>query len=149
MPSSFPCGPVIRECSWKKTQIEKIYICSKFTREHSCRSAISIKLQSNLGVSQTAFKLRYANHKKTFNNMKYQTDAGLSNEYWNFIANKTSKVSREKIFRWWVRKHENISTKKFAFLIVTLWTVEFSMKCPISQENYFFPKNGQSGPKMP
>ena len=27
-----------------------------------------------------------------------------------------------KIFRWWVRKHETISTKKFAFLIVTLWT---------------------------
>ena len=23
MPSSFPCSPVIRECSWKKTQIEK------------------------------------------------------------------------------------------------------------------------------
>ena len=26
-----------------------------------------------------------------------------------------------KIFRWWVRKHESINTKKFAFLIVTLW----------------------------
>ena len=25
-----------------------------------------------------------------------------------------------KIFRWWVRKHETISTKKFTFLIVTL-----------------------------
>ena len=25
-------------------------------------------------------------------------------------------------FRWWVRKHETISTKKFVFLIVTLWT---------------------------
>ena len=23
MPSNFPCSPVIRECSWKKTQIEK------------------------------------------------------------------------------------------------------------------------------
>ena len=23
MPSSFPCSPVIRECSWKETQIEK------------------------------------------------------------------------------------------------------------------------------
>ena len=27
MSSPFPCSPVIRECSWKKTQIEKnIYI---------------------------------------------------------------------------------------------------------------------------
>ena len=33
------------------------------------------------GVCETAFKLRYANHKKTFNNIKYQTDTELSNEY--------------------------------------------------------------------
>ena len=26
-----------------------------------------------------------------------------------------------KFFRWWVRKHETISTKEFTFLIVTLW----------------------------
>ena len=26
MPSPFHCSPVIRKCSWKKTQIEKIYI---------------------------------------------------------------------------------------------------------------------------
>ena len=31
-------------------------------------------------------------------------------------------VQCKKFFRWWVRKHETISTKKFAFLIVTLWT---------------------------
>ena len=38
------------------------------------------------GVSETAFKLRYANHKKT----------ELSNEYWNIIsANKTSRFSWE------------------------------------------------------
>ena len=48
------------------------------------------------GVSETAFKLRYANHKKTFNNIKYQTDTELSNEYWNIIsANKTSSISWE------------------------------------------------------
>ena len=46
------------------------------------------------GVIETAFKLRYGNHKKTFNNIKYQTDTELSNEYWNFIsANKTSTIS--------------------------------------------------------
>ena len=27
-----------------------------------------------------------------------------------------------KFFPWWVLKHETISTKKFSFLIVTLWT---------------------------
>ena len=48
------------------------------------------------GVCETAFKRRYANHKKTFNNIKYQTDTELSNEYWNIIsANKTSNISWE------------------------------------------------------
>ena len=45
-------------------------------------------------VSETAFKLRNAKHKKILSNIKYQTDTELSNEYWNIIsANKTSKTS--------------------------------------------------------
>ena len=32
-------------------------------------------------IGETAFKLRYANHEKTFNSIKYQTDTELSNEY--------------------------------------------------------------------
>ena len=48
------------------------------------------------GVCETTFKRRYANHKKTFNNITYQTDTELSNEYWNVIsANKTSNISWE------------------------------------------------------
>ena len=48
------------------------------------------------GLSETAFKLRYANQKETLNNKKYQTDTELSFEYWNFIsANKTSNISWE------------------------------------------------------
>ena len=39
------------------------------------------KTKINYGVSETTFKLRYVNHKKTFNNIKYQTDTELSNEY--------------------------------------------------------------------
>ena len=51
------------------------------------------------GVSEkSAFKLRYANHKKTFNNIKYHTDTELSNKYWNTIsANKTSRISWETL----------------------------------------------------
>ena len=41
-------------------------------------------------------KEKCLNHKKTFNNVKYQTDTELSNEYWNIIsANKTSNISWE------------------------------------------------------
>ena len=32
------------------------------------------KTKISYGLSETAFKLGYANHKKTFNNIKYQTD---------------------------------------------------------------------------
>ena len=42
------------------------------------------------GVCEAAFKLRYANHKKTFSNIKYQTDTELSNEYSNIISAKNS-----------------------------------------------------------
>ena len=32
--------------------------------------------------------------KKTFNNIKYQTDTELSNEYWNILsANETSNIT--------------------------------------------------------
>ena len=48
------------------------------------------------GISETVFKLRYANHKKTLNKIKYQTDTELSNKYWNIItANKTPNKAWE------------------------------------------------------
>ena len=45
-----------------------------------------IRKQKFIVISETVFKLRYANHKKTFNNIKYKTDTELSNEYWNIIS---------------------------------------------------------------
>ena len=43
--------------------------------------------------SETAFNLRYKNHKRTFNNIKCQTDTELSSEYWNIIStNKTPSI---------------------------------------------------------
>ena len=54
------------------------------------------KTKNYYGVCETAFKLRYANHKKTFNKNKYQTHTKLSNKYWNIISeNKTSNISWE------------------------------------------------------
>ena len=35
-----------------------------------------------IGVSETTFKKRYANHKKSFNHVKYESDTELSNEFW-------------------------------------------------------------------
>ena len=43
-----------------------------------------------------AFKLRYANHKKAFNNAEYQTNTELSNKYCNITsANKSWNISWE------------------------------------------------------
>ena len=54
------------------------------------------KTKINYDVSETAFNLRYANHKKTINSIKYQTDTELSNEYWNLTsAYKTLNISWE------------------------------------------------------
>ena len=39
------------------------------------------------GLSETKFKTRYANHKKTFNNPIYKTDTELSSEYWKIKNN--------------------------------------------------------------
>ena len=60
------------------------------------RKSENLKTKIYYGASETVFKLRYANHKKRFNNIKYLTDTELSNEYWNIIAaNKTSNISWE------------------------------------------------------
>ena len=71
-------------------------------RKHQCplnKKCLTNKMKRNeensktkiyYDVSETIFKLRYVNKKNTFNNIKYQTDTELSNEYWNIIsANKT------------------------------------------------------------
>ena len=67
--------------------------CRNFIKDHYVKS---VQIRSYYGVCEIAFKLKYTNHKKMFNNIKYQTDTELSNEYWNIIsANKTSNVSWE------------------------------------------------------
>ena len=49
-----------------------------------------------MAFAKQHFKRRYANHKKIFSNIEYQTDTELSSEYWNIIsANKTSNISWE------------------------------------------------------
>ena len=67
--------------------------CRNFIKDHYVKS---VQIRSYYGVCEIAFKLKYANRKKMFNNIKYQTDTELSNEYWNITsANKTSNVSWE------------------------------------------------------
>ena len=55
------------------------------------------KNKTYIGISETKFKLRYANHKKSFNHTKYKNDSELSVEYWklkeiNANPNKTFSI---------------------------------------------------------
>ena len=45
----------------------------------------------------------------------------------NANTNNVWNVSKYGVFRWWVRMHETNSTKKFAILIVTLWSFFWSV----------------------
>ena len=42
------------------------------------------------GICETTFKLRYANHKKSFNHRNRKSDSELSNEFWRIKDNKYS-----------------------------------------------------------
>ena len=42
------------------------------------------------GICKTTFKLRYANHKKSFNHSNRKSDTELSNEFWKIKDNKLS-----------------------------------------------------------
>ena len=48
------------------------------------------------GISETKFKARYANHRKSFKNRKYKIDTELSNEIWKLKQqNKNADISWE------------------------------------------------------
>ena len=72
---------------------------------------------------------RYVNHKKTFNNIKYETDIDLSNEYWNIrSANKTSDISWEILG---THKSYNQSSKRCLLCLIEKLASQRE-KCPCS-----------------
>ena len=60
---------------------------------------INSKEKIYIGVSETKFKLRYANHKKSFTNIKYRNDTELSKEVWKIKEN-----GGEPIIKWSILK---------------------------------------------
>ena len=62
------------------------------------------------GISETKFKSRYANHRKSFKNRKYNTDTELSNEMWKLNEqNKNVDISWEILG---INQSYNTSTKR-------------------------------------
>ena len=52
-----------------------------------------------IGLCETTFKKRYANHKKTFNHLKYEHDTTLSTEYWKLKKRNLNPQVSWKIIR--------------------------------------------------
>ena len=52
-----------------------------------------------IGACETTFKLRYANHKKSFCNERYKNDTTLSKEFW-----RIKKENGTPIISWKIRK---------------------------------------------
>ena len=61
------------------------------------------------GISETKFKTRYLNHKKSFNHEKHKNDTQLSNELWKIKGSKQEPVLVWKILGQY--KPYNINTK--------------------------------------
>ena len=61
------------------------------------------------GISETKFKSRYTNHRKSFKNRNYKTDTELSNEIWKLKEqNKNADISWETLE---IHQSYNTSTK--------------------------------------
>ena len=62
------------------------------------------------GISETKFKTRYSNHKKSFNHEKHKNDTQLSNELWKVKASKEEPVLVWKILGQY--EASNVNTKR-------------------------------------
>ena len=62
------------------------------------------------GISETKFKTRYSNHKKSSNHEKHKNDAQLSNELWKIKASKEESVLVRNILGQY--QPYNVNTKR-------------------------------------
>ena len=58
-----------------------------------------IKEKVYFGISETPFKLRYANGLKSFNTVRYKNDTELSKEIWNFKEKAITPIVKWRIVK--------------------------------------------------
>ena len=63
-------------------------------------SSINSKEKIYIGVSETKFKLRYANHKKSFTSLKYKNDTELSKEFWKIKENGDNPIIKWSVLKY-------------------------------------------------
>ena len=98
MPSPFPCSPVIREWSWKKTQIEKkihlvwylhlprMHFCKFRMNPKCCKRKIIVSLDIRTLHKKWSFSLRIL----SVNMTKSADSCGFGHIYWKYPSRKTS-----------------------------------------------------------
>ena len=64
------------------------------------------------GISETKFKTRYSNHKKSFNHEKHKNDTQLSNELWKIKASKGEAILVWNILGQYQSYNYNVNTKR-------------------------------------
>ena len=105
-----------RQETINKTGIKKAYcpLQEKCLSENTLYQAdiSSKKFQTKIyhGISETKFKTRFSNHKKSFNHEKHKNDTQLSNELWNIKASKKEPVLVWKILGQY--QPYNVNTKR-------------------------------------
>ena len=86
--------------------MKKLATASRKTNAHYNRSASQKITTTNpdtekeyIGLCETTFKKRYANHKKSFNHEKYKNSTTLSTEFWRLKTNDCNPLISWKIIR--------------------------------------------------
>ena len=80
-----------------------------------CKANITSTTENNrnkiyYGFSETKFKSRYANHRKSFKNRKYKTDTELSYEIWKLKEQNGNANTSQEILG--IQQSHNTSTKR-------------------------------------
>ena len=92
----------MRNCIQKDLcPLKRNYLTPNIIYEATLSSNLQNQLKNKyIGLCETTFKTRYANHKKSFNNEKYKNSTALSKEFWSIKElNGQPKVSWKIIRR--------------------------------------------------
>ena len=89
-----PLNSQNRTCNYiKKTECPLQENClSESTLYQADISSENFQTKIYYGISETKFKTRFSNHKKSFNHEKHKNDTQVSNELWNIKAPKKEPV---------------------------------------------------------
>ena len=132
MPSPFPCSPVVRECSWKKTQIEKkndsqsipvMALLSVVPRRETCFSPwaviVMLSVTTNLYRVWSAFMIsssRMLYYSTSLVISKKNCDLTLTHKDLVMISRDADTARHETLIMWYNDPTQGQFTWKWIYL---------------------------------